>query len=400
MPNVPSAWWGASSTAKIPSTSRSSPEIREVETGGPDVRRHTAIGRPDRAPRAAGPVHAALRRRRPRCVRRALRRRRDAAARAGRVRARAGRPAHRAGGSGGRRRLRVPLHHRRDHRVHRGPHRARRLPVRRAPRPWPQHPGCGHLPRRVRAHRRRLALRVAHDLVLLHGRARDRVAGDATTPRRTRRDHGRILMHAGLRIVDADGHYAEPADVFDGRLDAKHLERAPRVLRMDNGRQGMSFLGNPPAVGLFGSGDAIVPGGIQNPEFRDWDDGTPGAFDPLARLKDMDAEGVDAAVLFPTLGLFAPLVPDPESEREYCRALNDFYAEYCAADPARLHGVAMLPLKDVDGAIAETQRAAERGFVAVCLRPNPDQHTKHAVADGRYEPLWSAVEETGLAACL
>jgi len=206
-------------------------------------------------------------------------------------------------------------------------------------------------------------------------------------------------MHAGLRIVDADGHYAEPADVFDGRLDPQHLELAPRVLRMENGRQGMSFLGNPPAVGMFGSGDAIVPGGIQNPEFRDWDDGAPGAFDPFARLKDMDAEGVDAAVLFPTLGLFAPLVPDAEAEREYCRVLNDFYAEYCAADPARLHAVAMLPLKDVDAAIAETQRAAERGFAAVCLRPNPDPHTKHTVADSRYEPLWSAVEETGLAAC-
>src|SRR4029450_6301384 len=102
--------------------------------------------------------------------------------------------------------------------------------------------------------------------------------------------------------------------------------------------------GNPPAVGMFGSGDAIVPGGIQNPEFRDWDDGVPGAFDPHARLEDMDAEGVDAAVLFPTLGLFAPLVPDAESEREYCRALNDFYAEYGPADPSPPHRVATLAL--------------------------------------------------------
>ena len=72
-------------------------------------------------------------------------------------------------------------------------------------------------------------------------------------------------MHAGLRIVDADGHYAEPADVFDGRLDPKHLERAPRVLRMENGRQGMSFLGNPPAVGMFGSGDGSSPVASRTP---------------------------------------------------------------------------------------------------------------------------------------
>ena len=207
-------------------------------------------------------------------------------------------------------------------------------------------------------------------------------------------------MRDGLRIVDGDGHLAEPADVFDGRVDPKHLERAPRVVRTDDGRQAMSFLGHAPAGGgMFGAGDAIVPGGIQNPEFRDWDDGTPGAFDPEARLKEMDAEGVDASVLFPTLGLFAPLVPESAAEAAYCRALNDFYAEYCAVDPVRLRGVAMLPLKDVDAAIREVERGAERGFVAVCLRPNPDPHTKQQVADPRLEPLWSAVEETGMAAC-
>ena len=206
-------------------------------------------------------------------------------------------------------------------------------------------------------------------------------------------------MRDGFAIVDADGHLAEPADVFDGRIDEKYLERAPRILRTADGRQGMSFLGNPPAVGMFGSGDAIVPGGIQDPKYRDWDDGDPGAFDPAARLREMDAEGLDVSVLFPTLGLFAPLVPEADAEAAYCAALNDFYAEYCSADPDRLRGVAMLPLKDVGAAVQEVQRAAERDFVAVCLRPNPDPHTGQQVADPRLEPVWAAVEETGMAAC-
>src|ERR1700730_3115483 len=206
-------------------------------------------------------------------------------------------------------------------------------------------------------------------------------------------------MRDGFAIVDADGHLAEPADLFDGRLARKSLEPAPRILRTKDGRQAMSFLGNPPAVGMFGSGDAIVPGGIQNPQYRDWDDGAPGAFDPSARLLDMDAEGVDVSVLFPTLGLFAPLVPEPDAEAAYCGALNDFYAEYCSVNPARLRGVAMLPLKDVDAAVREVRRAAEREFVAACLRPNPDPHTKHEVADPRLEPVWAALEETGMAAC-
>jgi predicted TIM-barrel fold metal-dependent hydrolase len=206
-------------------------------------------------------------------------------------------------------------------------------------------------------------------------------------------------MRDGFAIVDADGHLAEPADVFDGRIDEKYLERAPRILRTEDGRQGMSFLGNPPAVGMFGSGDAIVPGGIQDPQYRDWDDGDPGAFDPHARLREMDAEGVDVSVLFPTLGLFAPLVPEPDAEAAYCAVLNDFYAGYCSANPARLRGVAMLPLKDVGAAVREVRRAAERRFVAVCLRPNPDPHTRQQVADPRLEPLWATIEEAGMAAC-
>src|SRR5581483_362936 len=203
----------------------------------------------------------------------------------------------------------------------------------------------------------------------------------------------------GLMIIDADGHLAEPAAVFEGRIDERHLELAPRILRTDDGRQGLSFLGRPPAVGMFGSGDAIVPGGIQHPQYRDWDDGDPGAFDPRERLREMDAEGVDVSVLFPTLGLFAPLVPDPDAEAAYCMALNDFYAEFCSADPVRLRGVAMLPLKDVGAAVREVGRAAERGFVAVCLRPNPDPHTRQQVADARLEPVWHAIEEAGMAAC-
>ena len=65
-------------------------------------------------------------------------------------------------------------------------------------------------------------------------------------------------MRDGFAIVDADGHLAEPADVFDGRIDEKYLERAPRILRTADGRQGMSFLGNPPAVGMFGSGLSLI----------------------------------------------------------------------------------------------------------------------------------------------
>ena len=203
-------------------------------------------------------------------------------------------------------------------------------------------------------------------------------------------------MYDGTRVVDSDGHLLERADVFDGRVDPRHLERAPRIVRTPDGRQAMSFLGNPPSSGQFGSGDAVTPGGLREPKLRDWDDAQPGGFDPHARIADMDGEGIDAAVLFPTLGLFSPLIPEPEAAIAVCRALNDNAAEYCRPYPERLYPVAILPLKDVNASVAELQRCAGLGFKAACLRPNPDPFTHITVDDPSLEPLWSAAEEAAL----
>jgi predicted TIM-barrel fold metal-dependent hydrolase len=204
-------------------------------------------------------------------------------------------------------------------------------------------------------------------------------------------------MHDGHRIVDSDGHLLEPADVFDGRVDPRHLERAPRILRDAEGRQGMSFDGTPPYTGgVFGLGDAVTPQGLRAPQGRQWDEAQPGGFDPHQRIRDMDIEGIDAAVLFPTLGLFLPLVPDGEAMAAIARCLNDHAVDYCRPYPDRLFPVALLPLKDVDAAVAELQRVAALGFVGVTVRPNPDPHTQRKLDDPAYEPLWSAAEEAGL----
>lgn len=204
-------------------------------------------------------------------------------------------------------------------------------------------------------------------------------------------------MRDGVRIVDADGHLLEPADVFEGRVDPRHLERAPRILRDERGRQGMSFLGMPPFTdGPFGPGDAVRPGGLRQPRHLSWDEGQPGGFDPHARIRDMDVEGIDAAILFPTLGLFLCLVPEAEAQVAIARCLNDHAWEYSRPYPDRLFPVGVLPLEDVDASVAEVQRVASLGFRAVVVRPNPDPTTGRRLDDPAYEPLWSAAEEAGL----
>src|SRR3974390_2060817 len=105
--------------------------------------------------------------------------------------------------------------------------------------------------------------------------------------------------------------------------------------------------------------------------FRPLSHAAPGVADPVARLADMDAEGIDQAVLYPTIGLYFSVVPAPSAADALARAYNDWLAGYCAADARRLFGAAMLPLQDPGRAARELRRAVtELGFVAGFLRQN------------------------------
>src|SRR2546430_12450637 len=77
-------------------------------------------------------------------------------------------------------------------------------------------------------------------------------------------------------------------------------------------------------------------------------EGRPGGFDPHKRIPDMDLDGIDAAFLYPSMGLFAGAVHDPALAGALCRAYNRWLADYCKPYPDRLFGVAMLPMQSVE----------------------------------------------------
>ena len=72
----------------------------------------------------------------------------------------------------------------------------------------------------------------------------------------------------------------------------------------------------------------------------------------------MDADGIDAVFLYPSLGLFSGAIHDPELAAATCRAYNRWLADYCKPYPDRLFGVAMLPMQSIDLAIAEMRLPA------------------------------------------
>jgi len=96
-----------------------------------------------------------------------------------------------------------------------------------------------------------------------------------------------------------------------------------------------------------------------------------GGRDPEVRLRVLDDEGIDAAVLYPSVGLMFGLLEHPDIAAALCAAYNDWLARYCATDAKRLIGVALLPQHDPRLAAAELERAVmTHSFVGGVMRPN------------------------------
>jgi predicted TIM-barrel fold metal-dependent hydrolase len=170
----------------------------------------------------------------------------------------------------------------------------------------------------------------------------------------------------GRRICDADAHVIEPGGLFGPAPSPASPFDLPTTT---------------PFVACGGADLA-----------DQWEHG----FDPASYLRAMDAQGIDAVVLYPSIGLFVPFEPelDASASVDACRRYDDWVAQYCAHDPARLAGVGIAPLADPAAAADATRRAAALELVGMMARPN--HLYGRNLGDRAYDPLYDALEETGL----
>jgi uncharacterized protein len=206
-------------------------------------------------------------------------------------------------------------------------------------------------------------------------------------------------MMRTYNVVDADGHILEPLNLWTDYIEPAYRDRAPKLVTNANGKQQLqvdtALLGSAErglgAIGAIGARDGhVIADGFE------YSQGRPGGFDPHKRIPDMDMDGIDAAFLYPSIGLFVGGIKDPGLAGATCRAYNRWLADYCKPYPDRLFGVAMLPMQDVDQAIKEmTFARKELGMKAGFLRPNP--YNNRLIHDPVYEPFWTACEELDFA---
>jgi predicted TIM-barrel fold metal-dependent hydrolase len=190
-------------------------------------------------------------------------------------------------------------------------------------------------------------------------------------------------------ILSSDSHVFEPPDLWQTRIDAPFRDRAPRIQRIDGADQivveadqvlsGIGLISN--AGARFEAPETISAQGRFEDVHR-------GGYDPEQHLKDMALDGVSGEVLYPSQGLFYFKVADAALMSAIFRAYNDWLAEFCRADPARLKGVAMINLDDIPDAIRELERAARLGLAGAMITEYPFEDRRYDQAE--YEPFWAA----------
>ncbi len=223
-----------------------------------------------------------------------------------------------------------------------------------------------------------------------------------------------------IQMVSIDDHLIEHPRVWTDRVPAKFADRMPRVVEVEEefvhsmggamtalvrkGSQVWHFEDLiVPNVGL--SAVAGTPLRERNQDPLRFEDMRPGAYDPIARLPDMDEDGVWVNAPFPTFPGFAGnkfvLAQDKELAEHCVRAYNDFIIEeWCASAPDRYIPLVILPLWDMDLTVAEIERTAAMGAKGICFPDNPTPIGLPSFHTGAWDRVFKAATDAEQPLCM
>ncbi len=206
-------------------------------------------------------------------------------------------------------------------------------------------------------------------------------------------------------VISADDHVVEPPGAFEDRVPRRFRERAPQVVHRPDGDQWVYDGKVIPNIGL----NAVVgrPAAEYSRDPVRFDDMRRGALDPVARLADMDLDGVYASLNFPSFlagfggGRLQTTTSDLDLALAVVRAWNDWQRdEWVATDPARFIACQIPWLHDPDLAAAEVHANSARGFRAISVPESMDHLGLPSLHSRSWDPLWAACQETETVVCL
>ncbi len=200
--------------------------------------------------------------------------------------------------------------------------------------------------------------------------------------------------------VDADGHILEAADLWEKYCDPKYRATAIRMKVDDQGFDYLEIGGHPSRVnrggsftGLGSMGQVTREKGEFNPRLHYGDEYLLGAMDAKQRIQRLDLEGLDAAIIYPSIGLaWETECEDADYAQAMTRAYNRWIVDWCSDSGGRLIPVAHLSLGDPKAAAEELERAVKAGckggwVVQFVMTRKPHAHPDHDILFAKAQEL-------------
>ena len=199
--------------------------------------------------------------------------------------------------------------------------------------------------------------------------------------------------------IDADGHILEPPDTWERYIDPPFRDRAIRIRKDRDGLEVLEIGGN---LSKYRRPGQLAQSGAMgrdpkelgpSPERTYLNQAPFGSMDPKERVALLDQDGLDKALIYPTLGLSWETedVGDLALQAAYARAYNRWVADFCSDSGGRLVPIAHISMGDGDEAARELERAVKSGCKGAFFVPFTPTNKSHAHPD--YDPFWAKVQE-------
>lgn len=220
---------------------------------------------------------------------------------------------------------------------------------------------------------------------------------------------------------DADNHlYEADPEAFTRFLPERRrrdvywttTERGHRKLVL--GGKVWSYVTNPTfdPVAVAGSLEAMFSGAASKDQvladgFRTTEPlaAHPEYCDPAARLDMMDHQGVEGALMYPTLasGIEPYTIADLDLQRDLLTAFNRWLGEHWGfARTERIYTTPMISLSSPEHALGEIRTALDTGCRAIYLRPAPvmTEFGMRSPADPMFDDVWALCSQAHLLVCV
>ncbi|MSQ28327.1 MAG: amidohydrolase [Dehalococcoidia bacterium] len=196
-------------------------------------------------------------------------------------------------------------------------------------------------------------------------------------------------MARQYKVISADSHLEVDSKHWIHRVPEQYRDRAPRIIRMATGGD---------AWVIEGVAAREVPsdlyGGKGRDKWRPWGqtyEGTLGTGTPAERIKTQDVDGIDAEVMYPCMVGGPNLwrnIKDDAPYKAVVRGYNDWLAEeYCAYDRERLIGLGVIPMTNINDALAELHHVKKLGLHGALLGAFPSNKGYPSPDDDKF---WAA----------